>query len=338
MKIGTRISVPLDQVRQTAKPLSYQGTRGMTPRRIRAAAARARITAQVSREIAGAGLAAALGRESGTGCSFILRDREFFGSPRYVLLEPIQGCDFCCGMRSDSTNDEKSRRWKRRLRGESRQVCGMGGLIRLRGFGDYVARRFGCEAGFDQPAGDFGIVGTWHVDDDGGIRSDGYSGKGARVFRTGEGCEEHARGEAAVRERNLRGGSSAKGGGDTGNNFKLYVGRAKGIHLFGRAAEQERVATFEANYDFVFACGFDEQSVDFRLGEETEACSLANVDALCACGYQGENFRRYERVMKNDVRRLKNAQGLDGEKVGISGAGADQENSSREQGHQEAPL
>jgi len=60
------------------------------------------------------------------------------------------------------------------------------------------------------------------------------------------------RGETAIGEGNFRGCGCAESGGDAGDDFEIDFGFAEGLDFFGGAAEEERVASFEADYDFVF--------------------------------------------------------------------------------------
>ena len=200
----------------------------------------------------------------------------------------------------------------------------MRGLIRLRGFGDNLARSFGDEAGIEEPAGDFGIVGAGHVDDDGGVWGDGDTGVSASVFGTGERGEKNAGGDAAVGERELGGGGGSKCGGNAGDNFEGNVVGTERVDFFGGAAEEERVTTFEADDDFVARGGVNEERVDVGLREEAEAGALADVDALGGGGDEREDLRADERIVEDDVGGLQEAQRFDGEEIGVTGAGADE--------------
>ena len=86
--------------------------------------------------------------------------------------------------------------------------------------------------------------------------------------------------ETAISERNFGGCGCAEGGGDAGDYFEIDVGFAEGLNFFGGAAEEERVASFEADYDFVFGGVGEEERVDVGLGEEAETGTFADVDAF----------------------------------------------------------
>ena len=60
------------------------------------------------------------------------------------------------------------------------------------------------------------------------------------------GGEDELGGGAAVGERGLELGGDGEGGGDAGDDLEGNVGLAEGGHLFGGAAEDERVAGLEA--------------------------------------------------------------------------------------------
>src|SRR5258706_16476594 len=76
----------------------------------------------------------------------------------------------------------------------------------------------------------------------------------------------------------------AEGGGDAGDDFEVDIGFTEGLDFFGGAAEEERVASFEADYDFVF-CGVGEEGGgDVLLAEEGEAGAFGYGDALGGWG------------------------------------------------------
>ena len=75
------------------------------------------------------------------------------------------------------------------MRGQRRDGSGLRGLRGLRRFGNYQGGSLWGQAGIDEPAGDFGVVGTGHVNDDRGAWSDGDPGHGAGVFGAGKGGE-----------------------------------------------------------------------------------------------------------------------------------------------------
>ncbi len=211
------------------------------------------------------------------------------------------------------------------MRGESSDGRGLRRLVGVRGFGDYQHWSFRCKTGVGEPAGNFGVIGAGHIDDNCCVRSDGNTVEAASVYGARVGGEEDAGSQAAVGKRDLRGSRGSEGRGDAGNDFEINVGGAHGVDFFGGAAEQERVAAFEANDDLVFARGVDEERVDFRLCEEAEAGAFADVDALGGGGDECENFRGDKRIVEDDASGLEEARSLLREEIGIAGAGADEE-------------
>jgi hypothetical protein len=150
----------------------------------------------------------------------------------------------------------------------------------MRGFGNYEDGRARGDGGVLEPAGDFGVVGAGHVDDDCGVGGEADAGKKLCFGGAGEGGEENVRGETAIGEGDFCSCGCAEGGGDAGDNFEIDFGFAEGLDFFGGAAEEERVTSFEADYDFVFGSVGEEERVDVLLGEEAEAGSFADVDAF----------------------------------------------------------
>ncbi len=240
------------------------------------------------------------------------------------VLEEIPCCGGIEGGRDDAADDEQGGSGER---GEIREGGDGGGVLRLtgaRGFRENEDGRIGRNGGVLQPVRDFGIVGAGHVDDDRGFGGDADAGEELGFGRAGEGREENVGRQAAIGEGEFCGGGGGKGGGDAGNDFKRDVGSAQGFDFFGGAAKEERVATFEADDDFVLTGGVEEKRVNVLLGEEAEAGAFADVDALGGGGDEIEDFRRDERVVEDDAGRLKQAEGLDGEEAGIARACADQ--------------
>jgi hypothetical protein len=85
-----------------------------------------------------------------------------------------------------------------------------------------------------------------------------------------------------------------------GDNIEIDASVAEGLHLFRGAAENQRVATLEANDDFVARGVGDQQSVDFFLGQQLPAAALTNVDDLGAARDSLQHFAADERIVKND--------------------------------------
>jgi hypothetical protein len=148
-------------------------------------------------------------------------------------------------------------------------------LIGVGGFGDYEDGCVGRHSGVLEPAGDLGVVGAGHVDDYRGVGCQTNAGEELGFRGAGEGGEEDVGREAAISERNFCGCGCAEGGGDAGDDFEIDFGFAEGLDFFGGAAEEERVASLQADYDFVFGGVGEEEGVDVLLGEKAEAGAFA---------------------------------------------------------------
>jgi hypothetical protein len=92
--------------------------------------------------------------------------------------------------------------------------------------------------------------------------------------------------EALLRigERAADGGGGGKGGGDAGDDLERHAGFGERGHLFGGAAEDERVAALEANDAAIGARVLDHERVDFFLRDGLCAAALAYVDDFGAWG------------------------------------------------------
>jgi hypothetical protein len=111
-----------------------------------------------------------------------------------------------------------------------------------------------------------------------------------------------------------------------GTIFVRDAGFVERGHFFGGAAEDERIAALEADHTAAGAGVLDHQRVDFVLGDGLCAAALADVDDFGARRGELENGLRDEIVVEDHVGGLDEAQRLDGEQVGIAGAGADEIN------------
>ena len=129
-------------------------------------------------------------------------------------------------MRDDAANDEKSGCGERRVGRERGDGGDVSRLIALRGFRDDEAGSVWNEARVEEPVRDIGVVWTGHVNNNCSIGSDGESSQETSIGGAGESGEEHVRGDAAIGERDLRGGSSTESGGDARNNFESDFGGA----------------------------------------------------------------------------------------------------------------
>ena len=112
------------------------------------------------------------------------------------------------------------------------------------------------------------------------------------------------RGKAAIGEGNTCSGGGGERRGDTGNHFKFDASCAESLNFFGGAAEEQRVATLEANNDLVLCGGSNEERVDVVLREQSDAATFADVDAFSSWRDESKDFGADERVVQNNAGRL----------------------------------
>ena len=161
-------------------------------------------------------------------------------------------------------------------------------------------------------------VATRHIDDASGIL-DLWQRRLIVRLRVMAGGEDDVRSAVAVGERALDRGGGCEGGGDSGDDLEGHAGVVERGHLFGGAAEDERVSALEADDAAPSAGVFDHQGVDLVLSDVLKAAALADIDDFGAGRRIFENRLRDEVVVENHVRMLDQAQGFDGEQVGVSG-------------------
>ncbi len=161
-------------------------------------------------------------------------------------------------------------------------------------------------------------VAAGHVDDAGGVFA--LRNRGGIVRRrVMAGREDDVGGAVAAGERASSGGSGGECGGDAGNDFEGDVGRSERGHLFGGAAKDEGIAALEADDAAMGAGVLDHERVDFFLGNGLCAAALAHVDNHCVGRRELKDCRGYEVIVEDDVGGLDEAEGLDGEQIGIAG-------------------
>jgi hypothetical protein len=91
------------------------------------------------------------------------------------------------------------------------------------------------------------------------------------VVRRGE---DELRGAGAVGERRLEAGGDGEGSGNSGDDLEGDRVLAEEGDLLGGAAEDERVAGFEADDGAFVASVLEEQLVDPRLGDARLSAAL----------------------------------------------------------------
>ena len=140
----------------------------------------------------------------------------------------------------------------------------------------------GVDAGGDELLRQRAEVWAGHVEDEGGVVRGGCRtrwavGSGLAGGVVGGGEDEAWL--AAVRSVSgvLRAGGGGEGGGDAGDDLEGDVGGAEGFDLFAGAAEDERVAGFEAEDGLARrARAVEHEGVDPGLGDARLAAAFAD--------------------------------------------------------------
>src|SRR4029077_17740790 len=103
--------------------------------------------------------------------------------------------------------------------------------------------------GIEQPESGALVVRTRHVDHQSGAGGGESTPVVFRIFVETMAAEKYERrGNVALGERNLGGGSGAQSGGDSGNDFKSDPVLAQCFNLFASPSEDERVSSFEPDH------------------------------------------------------------------------------------------
>ena len=103
-----------------------------------------------------------------------------------------------------------------------------------------------------------------------------------------------------------------KGGGDPRDDLEGDAGVVERGHLFGGAAEDERVSTLEADDAAAGAGVFDHESVDLVLGDVLQAASFADIDDFGVGRRIFENCLRTRSSWRMTSGVLNQAHGFDG--------------------------
>ena len=103
-------------------------------------------------------------------------------------------------------------------------------------------------------------------------------------------------------EGNTRICCDAERRGNAGHYFERNAGVRQGFGLLATATEEERIAAFQTDDVPAVLAPFDKQSADLLLRERVFGFLLADVDALCGCWRQVEQFGTGEVVVENAIR------------------------------------
>jgi len=143
-------------------------------------------------------------------------------------------------------------------------------------------------------------------------------GQAAFVVVAGDVLE--AAGVQAMRERNAERGGGGLSGGDAGDDFDRDACFLGGEEFFAGAAENERVAAFEAQDVFAGAGVCDHEGVDVVLAAGGAIAHFADGDFFGFRAGQREDFGGDEGIVEDDVRRFEGAQGFERQQFRIAGA------------------
>ena len=101
----------------------------------------------------------------------------------------------------DASNDEQGGGGQGGEIGEGGDGGDLLRLIRARSLGEDKHWRFGRDGGRLEPRGDFGVVGSGHIDDYGGFGGETDAREKLGFGGTGKGGEEYVGGKTTIRER-----------------------------------------------------------------------------------------------------------------------------------------
>ena len=161
-----------------------------------------------------------------------------------------------------------------------------------------------------------------HVEGKGGLVGKGASPEGGDAVLVGgmmSGCEDEAARGGSVGERGLEGGGGSEGAGDTGDDLDGDVGGTEGFEFFSGPPEDEGVAGLQAKDGGSGACSFDHHGVDLGLSDARLAAALAHAGQGSFGVGEVENLGRNEIIVKNNGGGLEEAEGTEGEEVGVAG-------------------
>ena len=138
------------------------------------------------------------------------------------------------------------------------------------------------------------------------------------------GDEGDGGGVLAMGERHAGVGGDAERRGDAGDDLERNAGIGQRLGLFAAAAEDERVAAFEADHGEAAARALDQHGADLVLRERVGGFLLADVEALGVRRRERQERVGGEVVVEDGVGLLEDAAAFEGEQFGIARAGADE--------------
>lgn len=203
------------------------------------------------------------------------------------------------------------------------QRSGPGRLGRVGGREHERRRRRGVPAAREQIRGELPAPAHAHQHDQGrGARAQAVEDRRVRRRRVAADHDE-AGGEPAVRHRDAgeRGGGDRRA--DAGDDLERDPGLGERERLLAAPAEDERVATLEADDVLAALRGADHEGVDALLRDRVAAGALADEEAAGA-RREREQIGGDERVVEHEVGAAEPVERAAGEQIGIAGTGADE--------------
>ena len=124
-------------------------------------------------------------------------------------------------------------------------------------------------------------------------------------------------------ERDPRIGGNGDGGGHAGDDLEWDARLPEDLSLLAAAAEDERVAAFEAGHDVPPPGLLDEAPVDLLLGEGVIGPLFAGVDPAGLLSGMEEDLRADQMVIEDHIRLPDALRPAEGDQPRIARPGAD---------------
>ena len=134
----------------------------------------------------------------------------------------------------------------------------------------------------------------------------------------------HARGGAAVGERDAELAPDAGGSGDAWDDPNLVPARHERLHLLAAAAEHQRIAALEPDDGRAAAGETEEHLLDLVLRARVEARLLPHVQHVRVGGDEVQDRGRDEAVVHHHVRSLHQMVRLERQQPRVAGTRADE--------------
>ena len=187
----------------------------------------------------------------------------------------------------------------------------------------------GWQAVCNELATDFPATANTHVENDG--LSGACQCRPVEIDRAVlevAGGKNDCLGVFAMGERNpgIRGATSRRR--DAGNHFKVHAAGMQGFDLLATSSENEGVAAFETDDHFSLAGEFDQQLVDFSLGQGVVRCFFPGADEFGVGVCEIEGSVGNEVIVDNDVGGSDQPCGAQGQQIECARTAADKKDSA----------